>query len=231
MNILVAVPCMSMVHTGFLRSLVSLETGEHTMRVAVTEGTLVYNARQTLLTGAIKLGCDRIMWFDSDMSFEPDTLLRLSKDLDEGREFVSGLYFKRKLPTGPIIYDKIVENSGKLTGFRVYQNYPRNRVFEIAGCGFGCVMMTTDLCRRMVEKYEKPFYPIHGAGEDLAFCYRAAQLGTKMYCDSSVKCGHLGIMEYGEDHLGEFLYLGGDRPQEETEQETVQETVQEASIS
>lgn len=226
MNIMVVVPCMSMVHTGFLRSLVSLDTGQHTMRVAVTEGTLVYNARQTLLTGALKVGCDRILWLDSDMSFEPDTMLRLSKDLDEGREFVSGLYFRRKLPTRPILYDKIVENENGLVGFRVFQDYPRNRVFEIAGSGFGCVMMTADFARKMLEKWQKPFYPILGAGEDLAFCYRASQLGVKLYCDSSVKCGHLGIMEYSEDHFGEFLYLGGDHSPEEN----IQETVQEASV-
>ena len=208
MKILVAVPCMSMVHTKFLSSLLSLEAGEHEMRVATTEGTLIYNARHTLAQGALDLGCDRILWLDSDMKFEPDIMLRLSKDLDEGREFVSGLYFKRKLPTGPLIYDDIVEHDDKLVGFRVFQNYPRNRIFEIAGCGFGCVMMTTDFYRRVLDKYPKPFYPVAGAGEDLGFCYRAKELGETLYCDSRIKLGHLGIMEFTEDHLGDFMYLG-----------------------
>ena len=35
--------------------------------------------------------------------------------------------------------------------------------------------------------------------EDLSFCYRARNIGTKIYCDSRIKFGHIGNYEYTEE--------------------------------
>ena len=70
-------------------------------------------------------------------------------------------------------------------------------LFEIAGSGFGCVMTSVSLLKRMVEKYGAPFTPMMGLGEDLAFCWRVKQNGGKMYCDGRIRCGHIGQKVYG----------------------------------
>ena len=108
MKTLIAVPCFDMVHTDFMRCLIDLEKPEGTV-YTVIKNTLIYNARNTIAANAVKMGFDRIMWFDSDVTFAPDTLIRLSETMDKtGGEIVSGLYFTRKMPTRPVIFDNLL---------------------------------------------------------------------------------------------------------------------------
>lgn len=199
---------MDMVHTIFLRSLVSLRpVGEYQFGLSCS--SLIYDARNTLAKQAVNDGFDRILWLDSDMEFEPDLFAKLSADLDEGREFVSGIYFKRKAPVLPVIYKEIGYHhdaeAGTTTPVAVaYDDYPRDQIFEVGGAGFGACMMTTDLVKRVAEKFGLPFSPLLGFGEDLSFCGRVSQIGGKMYCDSRIKCGHVGLGTITED-----TYLGG----------------------
>ena len=41
--------------------------------------------------------------------------------------------------------------------------------------------------------------PQPGYGEDLSFCLRVRDSGTQIWCDSSVKCGHVGMAVYDEN--------------------------------
>ena len=59
--------------------------------------------------------------------------------------------------------------------------------------------MTTDLIKRVGDMFGLPFSPILGFGEDMSFCYRVSMLGMKMWCDSSIKLGHIGFTEITED--------------------------------
>jgi hypothetical protein len=109
---------------------------------------------------------------------------------------VCGLYFKRELPVTPVIYRAIDAEKGRA---EVYADYPRDSLFEIAGCGFGAVMMTTELLRRADAEFKTgPFTPLLKLSEDLSFCARAATAGARIGCDSRVKVGHVGQMTYGE---------------------------------
>lgn len=208
MKTLIAMPCLDMVHTVFFKAVLGLQRVDK-VQFALSCSSLVYDARNTLARQAIAENYDRILWLDSDMDFAPDLLKRLSADMDEGREFVSGLYFKRKAPIKPVIYKEIgLYRSGvdeTVTPFAAcYEDYPRDDIFEIAGCGFGGVLMSVDLVKRVADKYGLPFSPIMGFGEDLSFCMRAQELGAKMYCDSRVKLGHVGLGTITEE-----LYLKG----------------------
>ena len=84
------------------------------------------------------------------------------------------------------------------TNAYIYEDYPRDQVFEIAGCGFGCVMTSVDLLKEMVATHGAPFSPLMGMSEDLSFCWRVKQAGIKMYCDPAVKVGHIGQYVYTE---------------------------------
>ena len=80
-----------------------------------------------------------------------------------------------------------------------FLDYPRDDIFQIEGCGFGCVMLTVDLLRRVQERFGLPFAPAGGFGEDLSFCLRARELGAEIWCDSTIKLGHVGTAVYDED--------------------------------
>ena len=202
MKTLIAVPSHDYNHADFTRCLMNLEMPEETSFTLITN-TLIYNARTLIANNAVELGFDRVLWIDSDMTFSPDALIRLSEDMDKGLDMVCGLYFTRKIPIIPGIQNElhwqIKEDGWVDTDCRCFTDYPENSLFEIACCGFGCVMTSGRLLKDMNEKYGAPFYPLMGMGEDTTFCWRATQNGYKIFCDSSVKIGHLGLYEFNEE--------------------------------
>lgn len=198
MKTLIVVPCMDMVHTAFFASYNSMrkvgETG-----LSVCQNSLVYDSRNLLGKAALDSGADRILWLDSDMMLPVNLMELLSADLDAGCECVSALYFRRSAPYGPVIFDTVERNevNGRLTvDATTFKTWPRDQVFEVAGFGFGAVMMTTALYRRVYEQYGLPFSPLLGFSEDISFCWRARQLGATLYCDSRVMPKHMGMMAY-----------------------------------
>lgn len=205
MRTLIAIPCMDMMHTPFVMSLTGLQVkGE--IKFAYSASSLVYDSRNGLARKAICERFDRVLWLDSDMRFSPDLFRKLSDDIDEGRDFVSGLYFTRKPPYKPVIFKKAGYeqiNNGVKPIAEAYYEYPKDSVFEVEAAGFGGVMMNTSLLAEVEKNFGLPFSPIMGFGEDISFCLRVKELGKKMYCDSSVKMGHVGQFVYDEDSCKE----------------------------
>lgn len=195
MKYLVAIPCMDMMHTQFVSSLVAMPLFKET-EITFGANSLIYDTRNQLAEKAIQGGFDRVLWFDSDMTFKPDTAHRLAARLDEGIEFCTGLYMTRKKPIRPCLFKKLEANPPKA---EFYDDYAKDSLFEIQACGFGGVMMSVDLIKRVGEVFGAPFSPILGFGEDLSFCFRVSMLGMKMYCDSSIKLGHIGFHEITEN--------------------------------
>lgn len=196
MKTLICIPCMDMVHTEFLKSLLAMRRpGESKFTISCS--SLIYDARNSMAKRAVANGFDRILWLDSDMVFEPDLMERLSARLDEGKEFVSGIYFTRKAPVRPVLYKQCgyyeMEDGGVSPRAVWYDDYPQDSLFKVEAVGFGCVMMTVDLVKRIGERFGLPFAPMLGFGEDLSFCARATELGADLWVDSTIKCGHVGL--------------------------------------
>ncbi len=191
-KILIAIPTMDMVPMGFAQSLAMLNK-VGTCVVDSVVGSLIYDARNTLAAHAIKMEADYIMWFDSDMIFQADTLERLMKDLDEGRDIVGGLYFRRSSPFSPVAFEELEIDMKQFRAIKS-QGYEGELtgIHEVAGVGFGCVLMKTDVIVDCLAKYGTVFAPIGSVGEDLSFCWRARELGYKIYLDCDIKCGHVG---------------------------------------
>lgn len=200
---LIAIPCMDMVQTSFMKSMLGLmRVGE--TQVAITVSSLIYDARNNLAAQAINEGYDRILWLDSDMVFKPDLLVKLARDMDEGREYVSAIYFKRKPPFTPTFYKDLIYSHDKEKNelnitLNSYMDYPKDTIFPIAGSGMAGTLMAVDLIKKVGAAFGHPFSPMLGMGEDISFCWRVQQLGVEMYCDSRVKMGHVGLATFNED--------------------------------
>ena len=193
-KILIAVPCMDMVSARFAQCLSTLKkVGKCTVSFLI--GSLVYDSRNKLAVMALEMEADYILWLDSDMVFKPDTLERMIKVLDENPEIdvLSGLYFRRGAPFTPVLFSKLEIGEDGLLVFEDQTEIPDER-FEIAGCGFGCVLMRTDLLIDIAAKEGGGvwFTPLANAGEDCAFCIRARREGYKIVCDPSIALGHMG---------------------------------------
>lgn len=203
MKTLIGIPCMNMVHTRFVSSLMGMHRVGET-HVDFNIGSLVYDARNQFVIEAIEQKADRILMIDSDMRFDPDMMERLSKDMEVlGCDMVTALAFRRRKNTEPVIFSnveppKIGEDGIPRTAVKTFYDYPQDALFRVDGCGTGCVMMTTDLAKRVWDRFGPPFAPFNWCGEDISFCWRVKQLGAQIYCDSEVKVGHIGDYEYGE---------------------------------
>ena len=203
MRTLIAVPCMDMMHTQFVHSLLGLRLNDD-YEVRFVASSLIYVTRNLLVDFAIEKGFDRILWFDSDMVFTPDVVRYLNEDLDNGCDIVCGLAFMRKPPYQPVIFDSCnlseLDDGTLQTSATIYKDYPKDKLFEVAACGFGCVMMNVPAVKRIAEKFgNKLFTPLAGFGEDLTFCMYARSAEVKVWCDSRAKVGHVGEMVFNED--------------------------------
>ena len=190
MKILIAVPCMDQVPAPFCNSLALLQkVGDCTLMMK--SGSLIYTSRNALATAAIHTEADLVFWLDSDMVFQPDTLVRMVKTLQERNlDMLTGLYFRRVPPYSPVLFDQL-DIDGVQAKFTEFQSIP-DELFEVGACGFGCVLMKTDVFFDVQSKYGNMFAPIGNNGEDVAFCWRARQCGYKIFCDPSMVCGHVG---------------------------------------
>lgn len=199
MRTLIAIPCMDTVHTSFFTSMMNLRKTEGT-EIAVSVSSLVYNARNLMAKKALDEGFDRVLWLDSDMRFDADLMERLSANLDAGMNMCCGLFFTRKAPVKPCIYQQLGnarnEKGEDIPTAVPFRDYPEDSCFPVAGCGFGAVMMTTDLIRRCGVN---PFFPVMGFGEDFTFCLRVREAGEAIWCDSSIRVDHCGITYFNED--------------------------------
>ena len=184
MKLLIAIPAMDYVHVGFLRSLHGLTEQLHrdnvAFELAVETGTLVYYARDRLARKAVNEGFSHVLWLDSDMVFPP----QLFEDLRFcGEPFVTGAAVSRRPPFASCVF-------ASLDPIKRVKELPKEP-FEVVGCGFACVLISTAILRDVLQEKGTCFFPTTKAGEDVAFCVRARELGHKIICDPSVKVGHI----------------------------------------
>ena len=190
-KILICIPAMDMVATGFSQSLAMLQKGGNETAIMFEVGSLIYEARNKLAKQAIAMGADYTMWFDSDMLFKPDTMIRL---LAHDAPMVSGAYFRRSPPYHLVAFDECDAETRKWTDLPL----PTETV-KCGGVGFGCVLIKTEVLFEVAARYKTWFEPFNGFGEDLSFCWRARQCGYDILLDPTITCGHVGHIVVNED--------------------------------
>lgn len=198
-RILIAVPSMDMVSARFAQSLAMLEKVEDTY-VSFITSSLIYDSRNQFCEQAIKLEVDYILWLDSDIVFPPNTLKKLLSDIRDGDlDIVSGLYYRRGYPYTPVLFSQLEKDSNNSATFKGVEEVP-DSLFEVAGCGFGCVLMKTDVLFDIAsQELNTWFSPMGNIGEDCSFCLRARSYGYKIYCDPTIKLGHMGYIPITRD--------------------------------
>ena len=191
MKTLIAIPSMDQVPALFAQSLATLNRVGDCL-VSFQMGSLVYDSRNALGKKAIQYDCDYVLWLDSDQVFDSDLLERMFKVLQENDlDILTGIYFRRVAPYSPVLFKGLNYEENKAT-WSEFSELPEDALIEVAGCGFGCVLMSTEVLMSVQAKYNTMFQPMQGLGEDLAFCWRARQCGYKIMCDTSIEVGHCG---------------------------------------
>lgn len=204
-----------LVAAGFHKALLTttlelLDEGIGVESVILENQSLLPLARNTLLNEAYKVKPDDIIWIDSDMVWEPDTIRKLLKhdvdivgvacrkkiadsvqfnfQLDKGcplEKDAKGLIEARRLGTGFLrmtkkAYCDVWENNQKYE----IQNVLGSNVFEI-GIWKGKELLS----------------------EDFILCEKLRDRGFKIYIDPSLAVGHIGTFNYSADPSKFFEYL------------------------
>ena len=187
MKLLIAVPTTDMMPFQFVESLTKLirrlDADEIDYEIAFQGGTLVYVGRDKLTLKAISGDYSHILWLDSDMVFTEDIVDEL---LDSGKDFITGIAHGRRAPYMSCVFDEIYPCPKRHEG-----DYP-SEVFNVAGCGMACVLMTTEVLRDVWAHHGTAFFPNRELGEDIAFCKRATDLGHEIFAHPHVQVGHVG---------------------------------------
>ena len=138
---------------------------------------------------------DKIIWIDSDISWEVDDFIKL---YESDKDIISGAYLQpngaipayKKSPGKPLSYEEVLE-----------MKEPE----EMDSVGFGFVAIKSGVFEKMTrpwfqsaevsETINKTKYKYNILGEDLSWCIRAKNLGFKIWLDPSIKVTHHKIMK------------------------------------
>ena len=183
-RLLIAVPSTGLMAADFVKSLVKLT--EHLQRegiahhVEIMAGTLVYLARNSLACKAINENFTHLLFLDSDMVFHENIVEDL---LFCGKDFVCGAFQSRRPPYSSCVFTSLKP----VERVKEYGMEP----FQVAGCGMACTIISTEVLKQVQCKYGACFQPTPDFGEDLAFCWRAKQVGAEIWCEPTARVGHI----------------------------------------
>lgn len=155
----------------------------------------------------LETDADMILFADSDMEYEDDTLDRLLEYIDPTeRPVISGMYmmtldegvrpslFYRKNWKGEDGEDQIrmIAHDPAIDG-----PIPEDELVKVDGTGAGCLLIHRSILEAMAKVYGKP-RPWFGEdifdgviyGEDFFFNMRTAQMGFPTYVHTGIQLGH-----------------------------------------
>lgn len=192
MKLLIAIPTRDEMPYQFVKCLADLirklDEDEIDYDLQLQGATLVYIGRDKLAKKAIDQGFTHVLWLDSDMVFKP-TLL---EDLQfSGKPFVSGLAVGRRPPHFSCVFKEVLPKVERWT----FEEFPSSP-FQIAACGFACVLIETRILEKVWTTHGTCFFPTRELGEDVAFCYKAKQLGFEIWAEPTAQLGHIGQMTF-----------------------------------
>jgi FkbM family methyltransferase len=143
-------------------------------------------------------GFDYLFSVDSDIAFPKDTLKKL---LEHDKDVVSGLYIQRKPGLHILeLYEK--NDRGGVTNIP-YGKIKDRGLVEIAGCGFGCVLVKAEVFKAIGYPQFKYYSAINHkdtVSEDVDFCRKALEKGFKIWADTTIQCQHTGSFTFNVDN-------------------------------
>jgi len=198
-------------HRSLLTSTIELLADGIALESEILENqSLLPLARNTLLNEAYKRKPDDIVWIDTDMVWEPDTLRKLLKhDVD-----VVGSACRKKIPENvqfnfQLFKDKSFEPNEK-------------GLIEVRRLGTGFLRMSRKAYTHLWENDKK--YEVQGVmgsnvfeigiwqgqellSEDFIVCEKLNERGFKIFLDPELTVGHIGTFNYFSEAKDFFKHL------------------------
>jgi len=157
--------------------------------LTMAHGQSPARSRNMIIEQALLNDCSHVLFIDDDTAFEPNLLTKL---LAHDKDIVTGFMQMRNYPHRPLIFGDRKDDGS------CFQYFPKDGekgLIEIVNCGLGCVLIKTDVFRKM----ERPWVTLGELTkddwcDDISFFNRAQKAGFKMYCDLDCLVGHMASL-------------------------------------
>jgi len=191
-NILIAIPTAKYIEPETFKSVYDLQVPDgYKTTFQYFYGYNIDQVRNLIAHWAERY--DYLFSVDSDITFAPDTLTKL---LSHDKDMVSGLYIQRNQFNILEIY-KDNDRGGNVN--IPYMSIKDRGLVEVSGCGFGCVLVKSEVIRTIGYPqfvYTSAIDHKNTISEDIYFCRKARERGFKIYADTSILCEHIGTTTY-----------------------------------
>lgn len=149
--------------------------------------------RNKIVEACQKNGTTHLIFIDADMTFPDDGIFRL---LEQDKDIIGANYNVRLDPTskafsGPTV--KMLVNGQPVSMITL----PK-KLFKCYALPTGFMMIKMDV----FDKLEKPYFDAwigknnEHHTEDIDFCRKAQEQGIEIWCDPTIKMGHIGSYMY-----------------------------------
>ncbi len=186
-KILIGVPVGETSRHNFFHQSIYAMDKPHVGAISMISGRSPAASRNIIIRQALENNFTHILFLDDDNIPPQDVISRLlAHDVD----MVTGLYLHHGYPHKPILFNNTLPD-----GSALYHPLVPNEhgLIKIENCGLGCVLIKIEVFR----KVEAPWVALGQLDpenwcDDFYFFRKAQEAGFNLYCDLTVKVGHLG---------------------------------------
>jgi cellulose synthase/poly-beta-1,6-N-acetylglucosamine synthase-like glycosyltransferase len=171
------------------------------LNVYTSQGTLIFDQRNSLVHTAVIEKCDYILFIDADMRFPKTTLERL---LAHKKDIIGVNATTRMMPPSPTAKNIQINEDGSVDWLAVYSNKEKG-ISKVDAIGCGVMLIKTSCLKDIPQPYFYFEQLLKGKllGEDIYFCIKAKDAGIDTWVDHdlSMEIGHVGSYTYGWDDI------------------------------
>ena len=171
------------------------------LNVYTSQGTLIFEQRNSLVRTAVDEKCDYILFIDADMRFPKTTLERL---LAHNKDIIGVNATTRMMPPKPTARNIQINEDGSVDWLEVFSNKEKG-ISKVDAIGCGVMLIKTSCLKNIPQPYFYFEQLLKGKllGEDIYFCIKAKDAGIDTWVDHdlSMEIGHVGSYTYGWDDI------------------------------
>ena len=158
-------------------------------------GGPVDEMRNLIVREAQQLGCTHLIMMDTDMVYHHKTLTRL---MAHRLPVVGALCFRRYPPFDPLMF------RGDINAYELIEEWENNSLVEVDATGTGCLMFDMSI----FDALPYPWFRFRNnpdprslgiVGEDIGLCSDLRRKGYKIFVDTAIPAGHLGMLEVNRE--------------------------------
>ena len=185
-----------MLHSKFVVSWTLMEKPNYSFFLPEWPGPIDV-IRNNLVKQVLRSDCTHLLMMDTDQVYPTDVIWKL---MSRKQPIVAAKVHRRYPIFDPIMYRGEL---GKYTSVPD-EEWKEKDLIEVDATGTGCVLFDMEVFQKIPYPWFKTQYKDNNEevikyGEDIGFYLKAKEAGYKVYVDSSIKIGHLSLLEITEE--------------------------------